>query len=243
SILVDNPLPAWGGAPAETVAEALDRIPGELRRRDRCVARDDFRELAMQTPGADLGRAEVLARFHPPTRVEQAAGVVSVVVWPRVDAAHPSAPLPDRRTLRRVCEWLDARRLVTTELYVIPPRYVKIAVAVAIAIKPGYPIQGVRRWVELILRQYLAPLPPYGPEGRGWPLGDRVVAGKLEAAALQVEGVEYVRDLRIAIREGDEETGSWVEIVADPTASPPVEAVVGLRIDEVPELAEITVIE
>lgn len=240
---VDNPLPAWGGAPAETVAEALERIPGELRRRDRCVARDDFSELAMQAPGTDLGRAEVLPRFHPPTRVDEAAGVVSVVVWPRTDAAHPSAPLPDRRTLRRVCEWLDTRRLVTTELYVIPPRYVKVAVALAIAVKPGYPIQGVRRWVELIVRQYLAPLPPYGPEGEGWPLGRRVVAGELEAAALQVEGVEYVRSLRLAGWVGDADSGEWREVIADASAEPPVEAVIELRLDEVPELAEITVVE
>ena len=33
--------------------------------------------------------------------------------------------------------------------------------------------EAVRRWVELILRRYLAPLPPYGPEGLGWPLGRR----------------------------------------------------------------------
>lgn len=238
---VDNPLAAWGGAASETIAEGLDRIPGELRRRDRAVCKDDFAELAMLAPGTDLVRAEVLPRFHPPTRVSQAAGVVSVVVWPRRDALHPSAPLPDRRTLQRVCEWLDARRLVTTELYVIPPRYVKIAVAVGIVIKPGYPIEGVRRWAELIVRQYLAPVPPYGPEGRGWPLGRRVVAGELEAAVSQVEGVEYVRNLRLA---GWDAAGSkWVEVVADREANPPIEATVQLALDEVVELAEITVID
>jgi hypothetical protein len=240
-VKVDNPLAAWGGAAGETVAEALDRIPGELRRRDRCVTQGDFAELAMQTPGTDLARAETLPRFHPPTRVGEAAGVVSVVIWPRRDPQRPSAPLPDRRTLRRVCEWLDARRLVTTELYVIPPRYVKVAVALGIVVKPGYPIEGVRRWAELIVRQYLAPVPPYGPEGRGWPLGRRVVAGELEAAASQVEGVEYVRNLRLAGWDAEQER--WVEVVADREADPPIEATIELELDEVVELAEITVIE
>ncbi|MFO7567698.1 MAG: putative baseplate assembly protein [Enhygromyxa sp.] len=237
----DNPLPAWGGAAGETIAEALERIPGELRRRDRCMARRDFSELALQTPGTDLIRAETLPRFHPPTRVSEAAGIVSVVVWPRRDPLHPSAPVPDSRTLRRVCEWLDARRLVTTELYVIPPRYVKIAVAVGIVVKPGYPIEGVRRWAELILRQYLAPVPPHGPEGQGWPLGRRVVAGELEAAVSQVEGVEYVRNLRLAGWDAPSE--SWVEVVADREADPPIEATIELRLDELPELAEVTVID
>jgi len=157
------------------------------------------------------------------------------------DPLHPSAPLPDRRTLQRVCEWLDTRRLVTTELYVIPPRYVKVAVALGIVIKPGYPIEGVRRWAELIVRQYLAPVPPYGPEGRGWPLGRRVVAGELEAAVAQVEGVEYVRNLRLA--GWDAKTEAWVEVVADREADPPIEATIQLALDEVVELAEITVLD
>jgi hypothetical protein len=233
---VDNPLAAWGGAAGETIAEALTRIPGELRRRDRCVTKNDFTELALQTPGTDLARAEALPRFHPHERVTDAAGVVSVVVWPRVDPIHPNAPMPDRRTLERVCEWLDTRRLITTELYVIPPRYRKIAVAIGLVIKRGYPIEGVRRWAELIVRQYLAPVPPYGPEGRGWGLGRRVVAGELEAAVLQVEGVEYVRQLRLARLN---EQNEWEEIHSDVESQITIE----LDHDQVVELAEITVVD
>ena len=58
--------------------------------------------------------------------------MVSVVVWPAQDPLHPAAPLPDRDLLRAVCCHLDQRRLVTTELYVIPPTYRKIAVAVGV---------------------------------------------------------------------------------------------------------------
>ena len=49
-----------------------------------------------------------------------------------------------------------------------------------------------------MLRQYLAPLPPYGPDGEGWPLGRRVHGPELEAAALQVEGVEFLEGLNVA---------------------------------------------
>lgn len=224
-----NPLPARGGADGESVAEALERVPGELRRRDRAVTADDFRELARATPGADVARAESLARFHPRTRTVEAAGVVTVVVWPREDRRRPNAPTPDRTLLRAVCRWLDARRLVTTELYVVPPRYRRIAVAVGLSVKPGYGVEAVRRWVELVLRQYLSPLPPFGPEGAGWPLGRRVHGPELEAAALQVEGVEFLDDLRVAGLAADGRT--WVE------------GSVELERDEVPELAEITVVE
>ena len=138
---------------AESIAMRLDRIPGELRRRDRAVTATDFQELALMTPGANVGRAECLPRFYPPTRRSEAAGMVSVVVWPREDAAHPNAPLPDRNLLRAVCAWLDVRRLVTTELYVIPPTYRKVAVAVGLQVKPGFGVEAVRHWVELVIRQ------------------------------------------------------------------------------------------
>jgi len=62
----NNPLAARGGAEAESIADALERVPGEIRRRDRAVTRDDFSELALATPGAGVGRAECLPLFiHP----------------------------------------------------------------------------------------------------------------------------------------------------------------------------------
>ncbi len=229
SVKLLNPLPAFGGAASEGIEEALDRIPGELRRRDRAVTRGDFQELALATPGAQVGRAECLPLFHPPTKTGDRAGIVSVVIWPVEDRQHPNAPVPDRNTLRTVCEWLDMRRLVTTELYVIPPTYRKVAVSVGLQVKDGFGIEAVRRWVELVIRQYLAPLPPYGPEGNGWPLGRRVHGPELEAAALQVEGVEFLEELKAA--GYDEATETWVAGTVD------------LKPYEVPELEMITVVE
>ena len=227
-----NPRPAGGGGDAESVEGALDRIPGELRRRERAVTAGDFRELALMTPGAGVGRAEVLPLFHPPTLEDQAAGVVTVVVWPKDDPRRPNAPLPDRDLLRRVCRYLDERRLVTTELYVVPPTYRKVAVSVGLRVKPGFGVEAVRAWVELVIRQYLAPLPPYGPAGGGWPLGRRVFGPELEAAALQVEGVEYLEGLQVAEPATQPDgTVAWVE------------RTVLLEPYEVVELVEITVVE
>ncbi|MGY1679360.1 putative baseplate assembly protein [Geodermatophilus sp. SYSU D01176] len=223
AVQVGNPLPTSGGEEAETITRALERIPGELARQDRAVVAEDFRELAT-VPG--VGRAECLPRFHPPSRATGAAGVVTVVVWPAEDPRHPDAPSADATLLRAVCERLDARRLVTTELYVVPPTYHPVAVSVGLAVKRGSSEIGVRRWVELVLRQYLSPLPPYGPEGRGWPLGRRVHGPELEAAVLQVEGVEFVEDL----------------LVADLAGDAPVPGTVALAGWEVPELRSVTVV-
>jgi predicted phage baseplate assembly protein len=199
-VKIGNPLPAVGGADAAGIDEALDAIPAEVHRRDRAVVAEDFRDLALQVTG--VARAEPLPLFHPDTPTVDAAGVVSVLVFPTEDLRTPDAPMPDLGLLRRVAGYLDLRRLVTTELYVIPPSYRPVVVSVGLAVRTGYQVDAVRRWVELILRQYLAPLPPFGPDGVGWPLGRTVRRAELEAVVVQVEGVEYVNGLTLAVPSG-----------------------------------------
>lgn len=219
-----NPLPASGGADGVTIAEAMDAIPTEVHRHDRAVIAADFKDLTLAVSGVQ--RAETLPLFHPDNPTVPAAGVVTMMVFPESDLRNPAAPMPDLGLLRRVAGYLDARRLVTTELYVIPPEYVKISVSVGVQVRAGYQVDAVRRWVELILRQYLAPLPPFGPDGGGWPLGRTIRRAELEAVAVQVEGVEYLEDL----------------LLASPTAPGTSQSRIDLLPWQVPELAAITVV-
>ncbi|MCJ0874250.1 putative baseplate assembly protein [Streptomyces sp. AP-93] len=235
-VKVRNPLPAAGGADPASLADALDALPAEVHRRDRAVTADDFRALTLQVPG--VRRAETLPLLHPDTPTQPAAGVVSVLVFPVEDLRDPGAPLPDLALLRRVAAHLNPRRLVTTELYVIPPTYADIAVSVGVRAREGYQPDAVRRWVELILRQYLAPLPPYGPDGAGWPLGRAVRRAELEAVAAQVEGLEYIEDELLLARRSGPGGGSGAGGAGGWTPLP----LVPLRPWEVPRLAEITVV-
>lgn len=197
AVTVTNPLMAVGGADRVDLAQALDAIPGEVHRRDRAVVAEDYRALALEVTG--VARAEVLPLFHPDTPAVEAAGVTSVVVLPTSDQRNPDAPMPDLGLLRRVARYLDARRPVTAELYVIPPEYVRIAVSVGVRVREGYQVDAVRRWVETIVRQYLSAVPPDGPDAGGWPLGRAVRAAELEAVAVQVEGVEFAIATRLAL--------------------------------------------
>ncbi|MEU9372830.1 putative baseplate assembly protein [Streptomyces sp. NPDC048255] len=233
---VRNPLPATGGADPASLTDALDALPAEVHRRDRAVTAEDFRALTLEVPG--VRRAETLPLLHPDTPTQPAAGVISVLVFPTEDLRDPGAPLPDLALLRRVAAHLDPRRLVTAELYVIPPTYVDIALSVGIRTREGYQPDAVRRWVELILRQYLAPLPPYGPEGGGWPLGRAVRRAELEAVAVQVEGLEYIEEELLLARRGEAGAGGPGAGGGAWTALP----LVPLRPWEVPRLAEITVV-
>lgn len=218
TLTVKNITPGLGGAEAETLEEALTRIPGELRRRDRAVTAEDFRDLALLAPGAGIARAECLPRFHPRTKAWEQPGIVSVVIWPGTLPPDGAPPVPDRRSIDLVCRHLSARRLVTTELYVLPPDYVEIAVSVKVAVEPGYSVLAVTGWVEQILRQFLSPLPPHGPDGGGWPLGRAVNPRELEATVLQVQGVDFVEDLRLARRDGSGWTDADPVMLADEQA-------------------------
>lgn len=188
----ENSLPAEGGRDAETIPEAEARIPAVLRHNDRAVCAEDFADLARGAPGRPVGRAHVLPRHLPAQRADGVPGVVTVIVLPAHDPVTPDTPTPDREMLRAVCAHLEPRRLLTTELHVIPPEYVPLDLSVAVEPEPGTGGETLRRWVELALRQHFAPLPPYGPDGQGWPFGRDVTDRDAEAAALRVQGVRLV---------------------------------------------------
>lgn len=192
-IAVTNPLPATGGRDGETDAEARARAPRALRNQDRAVSPSDFRELALLTPGLTLGRAELLPLHKPDDPEVAVPGVLTLVVIPAWDAAHPDEPSPDREAARAVLDWLEPRRLVTTELYVRGPEYVPVWMSVAIELAEGFGPSTVHGWVEMALRQHFAPIPPYGPTGQGWPMGREILVDDVLAAALAVRGVRLVK--------------------------------------------------
>jgi predicted phage baseplate assembly protein len=204
AVTVSNPFPTAGGADSIPLSDALAAIPGEVHRRDRAVTADDYRALALEVTG--VARAEVLPTFHPDAPTIEAAGVTSVLILPDEDVRDPDAPVPDIGLLRRVARYLQPRRLVTAELYVIPPEYVRVAVSIGVQVRTGYQVDAVRRWVEKIVRQYLSAVPPNGPDGQGWPFGRTVRAAELEAVAVQVEGVEYAVGARLAVVTPETET-------------------------------------
>lgn len=191
---VTNPIATWGGDEAETVEEAEQRIPGYLRHRDRMVSKSDFEDIARSTPGVDLGRVNALPLFHPDLPDVPAAGVVTVMVIPRYDAANPEAPVPDQLFIDTVCEHLDPRRVITTEIHVHGPEYVPVWISVGINVLSGRDIAPVRENVKKALRDFLSPLTG-GFEGDGWPLQKSVDRLELWAVASRVEGIAKVKDL------------------------------------------------
>ena len=196
---IDNPVATWGGDRGETVEEGERNIPLHLRHRDRLVTAQDFKDVTRRTPGVDVGRVEVLPLYNPDKKLENLAGVVTLLVVPSTDTLRPLWPQPNRLFLKTVCDYLDERRLVTTEIYVRGPEYVSVALSVGLEVRAGYFRDQVVQAVRERLQEYLSSLPPGGPDEEGWPLNKLLLKKDLEAVVTRVAGVEFVNSMEMGV--------------------------------------------
>jgi hypothetical protein len=132
----------------------------------------------------------------------EAQGVVSVVVVPHGPQPPPAVrpPLvelvPTRSFLRAVCAELDRHRLVTTEVHVVPPQYLRLCrVYCRVKTRVGYTRLQVRDLVANALATYLDVLVG-GDDGQGAPFGGQVHIADLIARVFRTEGVERVDEMR-----------------------------------------------
>jgi len=190
-----------GGCAAETLEEAEQRIPARLQHRNRAVTEDDYRTLAAATPGASIGRVEVLPRFMPRQRRFNVPGVVSVMVLPKKQMTEPPAPRPDQPLIQKVHDHLSVRRPLATELYVIGCEYVPVALSVGITVRAGFGPDQVNHDVRQALQEHLWSLSPQGPQGQGWPLGRSVRDRELEVVVARVRGVGTVSSINLFERQ------------------------------------------
>lgn len=206
-LVVFQPLPLTGGSDAETLNEAERRIPSRLRHGNRAVTADDYRVLARETPGIAVGRVELLPRFKPQQRFPEVPGVVTVMVLPDRPLAPAPNPRADRPFLEAIYAWLDPRRPLSTELYVIGCEYVPIALSVAITVADGAPPDTTLVAVKEALTRVLWPLAPGGFDRTGWPLGRALSNRELAVEVARVDGVSEVAGLNLFQRNPD--SGNW----------------------------------
>ena len=231
---LNQPLPMAGGIDAETLEAAEARIPAELRHGDRAVTKGDFAALALATPGVSVARVEVLERFKPQQRRDGLPGVVSVMAIPARGGTEKPAPRPDRALLETVHAWLDARRPLGTELYVIAPDYVPVGVSAAVELIDPASRDAVLDAAAAAIRLHLWPLAPGGPDGQGWPLGRALDDRLIETAIARVPGVRTVAPVRLFIRNARR---AWQAVAEDSTGR----GYIGLERWQLPELAMLSV--
>src|SRR6185369_6125193 len=140
--------------------------------------------------------------LHPDHPCRQVPGAVTVFIVPQVPREEPdeelresafvAAPVPDPGALQAVRARLDAARLVTTELFVAPPRYRPVSLRVTVQADPPDPAALERR-LTARFQTFLDPLTGGGSggiAGDGWPFGEPL----RPSALLREAQVELGRD-------------------------------------------------
>ncbi|HET6548803.1 MAG TPA: putative baseplate assembly protein [Solirubrobacter sp.] len=191
---VTNPEAAHGGVDAEIITHARQRAAMEIRSRYRAVTAEDFEFLAGEA-SPRVARAVCI----PP----RDGGAVPLHLVPRIHPAdrrlHFDELMPDQDLLDEVAEYLDERRLIGTTVELKPCRYRGLSVVVNLQARPLADTARVEQDVAHALYTYLNPLVggnPAGP-GQGWPFGRALNQGELYGVVHAVDGVEFVRILRL----------------------------------------------
>lgn len=201
---VSNLFAAAGGSDEETLDAARTRAPQALKARERAVTPGDFEMLALSA--ANIARARALPLHHPAFPGVEVPGVMSVIVVPDLDG--DPAPMPTEGTLRAVCAHLDQRRLLTTELYVLPPTYVDVTVAADLVVRADYDLLAVQGAVTAALERWFHPLTggdaaTETTDGPGWPFGGHIYWGQL-VHRLMGDGVLRVASAVVTLNGKDQ---------------------------------------
>ncbi len=185
-------MPAEGGTEEETLEFAAARAPIALKAHDRAVTAEDFEMLAKQA--GPIRRAHAMPLVHPNFPGIAVPGVITLLIVPDAPGA---APRPSEALSQTVCAFLDRRRLLTTELFVIGPTYVTVDVRLDVVAAADADAAALTIEVEDAIRAYMHPLSG-GADGQGWPFGGTIFYGELYRRAL-LPGVERLPELVVSL--------------------------------------------
>ncbi len=193
---VFNPLPAEGGADAETLERFSQRGPQTLRHRGRALSPRDY-----ETMAKEASPAVAVARAIPTTNANgnKRPGWVTVLIIPQSQEPRPQPSFGLREQVRKFIEaHAPADLAAASQIYITGPEYFPIDVeATIVPIDPAEAgvVEGRAREA---LENFFHPLQG-GPEGSGWELGRDVFLSDVAAVLERVDGVDYVKELTLLL--------------------------------------------
>ncbi|HJY82949.1 MAG TPA: hypothetical protein VKK81_17930 [Candidatus Binatia bacterium] len=213
------------------VDETLRQTVLALRQPQRAVTCEDYEYLARAvTANNPDGPKVIRARSFVRTNLELADDEPRKVDCP----GHMSLVLvlgsergPEVFTswLQYVRDQLEPMRLLTTRLHVVKPRYLWVSLGAMIRTHPHASFEEVKNRAIEKLERYFSPLPGGGPTGEGWPFGRAIYLSEVYKLLDEVEGVDYVQDVRVLHLTtrgealGDERTTVGIQIGVRSTAT------------------------
>lgn len=193
---VTNYKAARGGTDAESLEQAVIRVPQLLRTRKSAVTPEDFENVAKQS-------SKSVARAHCITDINKTSpGLVQLLIVPEADRFDLSKGMnPDRyfsldsQLRTQILEYMKDRKPLGIHVKLHEPEYVGVSVRMEVIVeqKYNYPRaqEQIRSQLLMALYRFLNPLTG-GIEGNGWPLGRSVYPSDIVALCQKIPGVHYL---------------------------------------------------
>ena len=200
---VTNYKAATGGVEAESLEEAMVRVPALLRTRKTAISPEDFERTARDFRGGGyIHRAHCITTPHLTT-----PGVVRLLVIPQV-----GSPLnlrygtaPERLLLapevdEELKAYLDMHKALGIRVLAEPPDYVGVRVQAEVYPLPQYrdpsELEPIVQKLQTHLHRFLNPVTG-GSDGQGWPLGRPVQVSDIVTQLQQVSEVHSVGQVQL----------------------------------------------
>ncbi|MCD8489312.1 MAG: putative baseplate assembly protein [Desertifilum sp.] len=222
---VINHWPARNGADAESLEDAVLRVPAMLRTRDRAVTPEDFEALALQAGMGAVARTRCLSATE-----RQEAGTVRLLIVPQANTdaiamgmgIHPERFALTPQLQDRILAYLNERRLLGIQVKCIEPNYVGVSVQTEVALEPAYNNPQAQEEILFNLRvalyRFLNPLTG-GSDGKGWPFGRPLYPSDIVTLFQQTPGVRYLGVVQLF--EIRKQNATWVRTLPlDPVIEP-----------------------
>ena len=183
--------PDW--EPQQTLQAEVQQAVLEVRERYRAVTRQDFEALAIAAH-PQVVRAHCLPRRNLEfgdvyqAHQQERPGRISVIIVPDDGS---SAPHPSPELIQTVKDFLEPRRLLTTGVHIVGPRYVTVSVRLNLVLKSDARADQIRAQAIDALRHFLHPLTG-GPEGEGWPFGRNLYLSDIYKLLDRLPGIDYL---------------------------------------------------
>ncbi len=193
AIRVTNHDFAEGGAEGEGLEETKQRLKREMNHPTRAITNVDYEYIVKQTPGLRVARVKAIPLYELGMKdypLKKAVGQITIVVVPY---SEEKKPLPSKGFLETVKRYIDDYRLITTEVHVIPPEYIKITVHAVVVIEDSY-YKEEDDIIVKALNQVLDPLDS-SIDQFGWGFGRKVYKGDIYGIINSLAGIAYIQDL------------------------------------------------
>lgn len=186
--------PQWTPSEQKTLTEEKRDTILEIRQHNRAVTCEDFENLSLAAD-VQVARTRCVPRRNLESEsalastIDKQPGHISVVIVPR---SVESNPQPDNELIQTVKNYLEPKRLLTTQLHVVGPRYCTIGVQLTLVLKPDAIGDAVKAQMIKALRRFFHPLDG-DPDEKGWPFGRNVFVSEIYELLDTQPGVDYVK--------------------------------------------------